>query len=168
MTHLNRPDDADLFRHYQAVLGEPAPDATTLAAYAEGRLPAEAEPAVAAWLAAHPGVAEDIEVARMIAALGDPPHDAAAERIAARAEALVLPANVVPLRRPGRPRFVWREAASWTALAASVALAGWLGFSLGTDSYGALSAGDDSAAGLSDVLDPPAGLFGTFAENPAT
>ena len=167
MIDPNLLDDADLFRRYRAVLGEAAPDETTLAAYAEGRLPAAAEASVAAWLAAHPGVAEDVEGARMIAALGDPPHDAVADRIAARAEALILPANVVPLRRSGRPRFVWREAASWTALAASVALAGWLGFSLGTDSYGAYS-GDDGVAGLSDVLDPPSGLFGTFAENPAT
>ena len=48
------------------------------------------------------------------------------------------------------------------ALAASLALVGWLGFALGGDAYGNLAALDrQSTSGLGDeVLDPPSGFFG--------
>ncbi len=50
----------------------------------------------------------------------------------------------------------------WVALAASLALVGWLGFALGGDAYGSLAVLDrQSATGLGDeVLDPPSGFFG--------
>jgi anti-sigma factor RsiW len=164
MTDRIELDDADLFRRYRAEAGVPAPDETALAAFAEGRLAPDAAEAVEAWLASHPGDAEDVAIARTLGALGGAPHDALAERIAARAASLVVADNVVPLRPAVRARLRWTEAASWTALAASVALAGWLGFALGTDAWSQLASSDDGAAGIADVLDPPSGLLGIFAE----
>jgi hypothetical protein len=168
MTDRIHLDDADLFRRWRAETDAAMPDEATLAAYAEDRLaPAEAGP-VAAWLAAHPGAAEDVAVARTLAALGLPPHDAEAERIAARAEALVGGTQVIAFPRPGRAGPGWREAATWTALAASIALAGWLGFALGTDTWRDLATSDEGAPGIAEVIDPPSGLLGIFADGATT
>jgi anti-sigma factor RsiW len=167
---LNHSDDADLFRRYAAEEGGFLPDETTLAAFAEGRLPASEAARVAAWLAIHPGAAEDVAMARTIARIGTPPFDALAERIAGRAAALVGGAEVVAFPAPRRRVFVWREAASWTALAATVGLAAWLGFALGGDTWSHYAASDDTgSAGLGELLDPPTGLLGSLSvDNGAT
>jgi hypothetical protein len=51
--------------------------------------------------------------------------------------------------------------AQWGSLAAAIAIAGWLGFTLGMDTVGGLtqigSAGDESF--LNELLDPSAGLL---------
>lgn len=99
------------------------PDALTLAAYAEGRLAAEAAAAVERWLALDPDGAADVAFARAAPATAD---GAAAERVATRAARLVS-AQVLPFR--GRTA---RRLAEATALAASVALIAYFGFMLGT------------------------------------
>jgi anti-sigma factor RsiW len=114
--------DRRLWRRLQE---EEAPDALLLAAYAEGRLaPAEAA-RVEAFLADNPELAEDVAFARIGAAEVNP---AAAERVAARAMALVAEPNatVVPFR--ARPVRRWAEA---MALAASLVLCAYLGFEMG-------------------------------------
>jgi anti-sigma factor RsiW len=167
MTDRSLTDNADLFRRWQEGSGESAPDALTLAAFADGRLGATEAREVERWLAAHPAAAEDVEIARALALLGEPPRDAVAERIAARAASLVpgagAGAEIVAL--PSRPArvFALRRTATWIALAASIAVTAWLGFSLGTDAYGRLGAGDETAS-FSDMVDPPTGLFGVTSE----
>ena len=170
MAYPSDIEDAELYRRWRRAEGGDAPDALTLAAYAEGRLAPEEAEAVGRLLAAHPGAAEDLEIARALDGLGLPPRDALAERVAARAAALVAPPapNVVPF--PTRqPRFLMRQAGSWAALAASVAITAWLGFSLGADTYARLAGDEHAAAGFdSDLLDPPSGLFGGFGDADAT
>jgi anti-sigma factor RsiW len=159
-------EDAELYRQWHAEAGGTEPDASTLAAYAEGRLRPAAAAAVEAWLASHPTAAEDVAFARTLARIGAP-QDALAERVAARAAALVegpaVPPNVVPFR-PRRQSFFMREAASWSALAASVALAAWLGFALGGETYTALANGDDPAA-ADELFEPASGFFGGFGSS---
>jgi anti-sigma factor RsiW len=114
--------DRRLWRRLQE---EEAPDALLLAAYAEGRLAPEEAARVEALLAKNPELGEDVAFARAGAAEADP---AAAERVAARAMALVAEpsATVVPFRP--RPVRRWAEA---LALAASLVLCAYLGFEMG-------------------------------------
>ena len=114
--------DRRLWRRLQE---EETPDALLLAAYAEGRLAPEEAARVEAFLAENPELAEDVAFARAGAAEVDA---ASAERVAARAMALVAEpsATVVPFR--GRPVRRWAEA---MALAASLVLCAWLGFEMG-------------------------------------
>ena len=114
--------DRRLWRRLQE---EERPDALLLAAYAEGRLAPEEAARIEAFLAEHPELAEDVAFARAGTAEVDP---AAAERVAARAMALVAEpsATVVPFRaRPVRRR------AEAMALAASLVLCAYLGFEIG-------------------------------------
>lgn len=97
------------------------PDPLTLAAYAEGRLAADAAASVERWLAVDPDAAADVALAR--AALAPVEADAA-DRVAARAARLVS-GRVISFQARIRR---WTEV---TALAASVALIAYLGFALG-------------------------------------
>ena len=108
------------------------PDPLTLAAYAEGRLAADAAAAVERWLAVDADAAADVALARAILA---PVEAEAADRVAARATMLVS-GRIVPFRAR-IPR--WAEV---TALAASVALIAYLGFALG---IAQVTTGDDTA-----------------------
>jgi anti-sigma factor RsiW len=136
------------------------PDELTLAAFAEGQLPAAEREAVERLLALLPELAEDIAFARAA-----PPAEAAGlETIVARACALV-PAGgdrVIPLRRSAAAAPRWQLAARWGALAASVALVSYLGFALGSNTSSTLAfIGSSSPATIGDeLLDPPSGLFG--------
>ncbi len=145
------------------------PDELTLAAFAEGRLTGPARAAVEAFVAANPEIAKDVEAARRVAATSRAADDAALAATIARATALVAApargaagANVLAFRPAPRPVSVWPIAARWAALAATLALTGWLGFAMGGDAYGNLAALDhQSSTALADeVLDPPTGFFG--------
>jgi hypothetical protein len=145
------------------------PDELTLAAFAEDRLTGSARAAVEAFLAANPEIADDVEAARHVPATGRAADDAALAATIARAAALVaappsakIADNVLAFRPARRPVSIWPVAARWAALAASLALVGWLGFALGGDVYGNLAVLDgQSTSGLGDeVLDPPSGFFG--------
>jgi hypothetical protein len=149
--------------------GGSRPDELTLAEFAEGRLTGSARAAVEAFLAANPEIADDVEAARHVPATGRAADDAALAATIARATALVAaPArggaggNVLAFRPARRPVSVWPIAARWAALAATLALTGWLGFALGGDAYGNLAVLDhQSSTALADeVLDPPTGFFG--------
>ena len=143
--------------------GGAAPDALTLAAFAEHRLSGPARAAVEAFLAANPEVAEDIAAARQAAGTAaETVDDVALAATIARAAALVHADNVVPFRPVRRTASPWPAAARWGALAASLAMVSWLGFALGSNAYGDLAALDrQSGIRLADeLLDPPSGFFG--------
>jgi nucleoid-associated protein YgaU len=149
--------------------GSSRPDELTLAAFAEGRLTGPARAAVEAYLAADPDAADDVEAACRLAATSGAADDAALAATIARAASLVADPtaagtadNVLAFRPARRPVSAWPVAVRWVALAASLALVGWLGFALGGDAYGSLAVLDrQSATGLGDeVLDPPSGFFG--------
>jgi hypothetical protein len=149
--------------------GASRPDELTLAAFAEGRLTGPARAAVEAFLAANPEIADDVAAARRVPATGRAVDDAALAATIARATALVsmsarggVGGNVLAFRPARRSVSVWPIAARWAALAASLALTGWLGFAMGGDAYGYLDVLDrQSPAALADeVLDPPTGFFG--------
>jgi hypothetical protein len=74
-------------------------------------------------------------------------------------------AAIVPFRPAGGGRApLWRSVASWAALAASFALTGYFGFSLGSDAYSIIA--DPEAGGTlhQELLDPPGGFFGGAGE----
>ncbi|MBV9523210.1 MAG: hypothetical protein JO010_10480 [Alphaproteobacteria bacterium] len=146
-----------------------APDALTLAAYAEDRLEGAARAAVEALLAGRPELAEDIAFARRMGG-GDAPRDtgeAALAAIIGRASALVPGSGdrVIAFHRPAAAEPRWRTSARWSALAASFALIGYLGFALGTDaSTNLASLAFGAAAGPADeMFDPPSGFLGGAA-----
>jgi nucleoid-associated protein YgaU len=145
------------------------PDELTLAEFAEGRLTGSARAAVEAFLAANPQIADDVAAARRVPTTGRATDDAALAVTIARAAALVAaPARggaggtVLAFRPARRPVSVWPIAARWAALAATLALTGWLGFAMGGDAYGNLAVLDrhSSTALADEVLDPPTGFFG--------
>jgi anti-sigma factor RsiW len=129
-----------------------------LAAFADGSLDADDQDRIAAWLADDPDAAADVSAARVLE--GYVGHAGELERVIARAcaispEAAPAPGHVVVLAR-WRGRRLVQGFAQWGSLAAAVALAGWLGFSMGSDTSAALTAPQQqSEAGfLPDLFDP--------------
>jgi uncharacterized membrane protein YebE (DUF533 family) len=129
-----------------------------LAAYADGLLDIEERERIAALLAADPEAAADVGAACGLAAAE--PTSAGLERIVARAS--TIPRNtgsiggkVVPLA-PRQGRRLLQISAQWGSLAAAVALVGWLGFAMGSDTSRALSEhGPPSDTGLvPELFDP--------------
>jgi anti-sigma factor RsiW len=159
-----RPADADriLWRRAGA-LDVPADEAARwldLAAMAEDRLDEDERARIEALLAADPDAAEDVAAARRLAAdAADAP--AASERVVARALALVPDGgNVIAFRWPARRRLL-PDLARWSSLAAAVALAGWLGFAMGSDAslhYTQLTQPSPESA-FPDLLDPSSGFL---------
>ena len=112
-----------------------------LAAYADGFLDAEERDRIAALLAADPEAAADVRAARVLA--GAEPTSIGLERIVARASAIAPGAEpatggVVPFAAR-RSRRLLPAFAQWGSLAAAIALAGWLGFAMGSDTSRAFS-----------------------------
>jgi anti-sigma factor RsiW len=143
-----------------------------LAGFADDRLDADDRERVAEWLARDAAAAADIGAAQSLAAAE--PFAPAPEAIVARASALVpgaaARANVVAFPAGRRRRAGLRGVAQWGSLAAAVAIAAWLGFTLGTNTSQALALNDRPAfAGfLNDLLDNQAGLIGDPSEVPQT
>jgi hypothetical protein len=113
-----------------------------LAAYADdGVLDIEERERIAALLAADPEAAADVRAARGLAAAEQ--TSAGLERIVARASTISrdtgsVGGKVVPLA-PRQGRRLLQISAQWGSLAAAVALVGWLGFAMGSDTSLALS-----------------------------
>jgi anti-sigma factor RsiW len=140
-----------------------------LAAYADRLLDVEERERVAAILAADPDAAADVLAARALADTDRSP--AGLERIVARASAIspdTQPVNgkVVPLA-PRRGRRLLQVSAQWGSLAAAIALAGWLGFSMGSNTSLALSDHRQSSATglLPELFDPGTGLLRDLGED---
>jgi anti-sigma factor RsiW len=139
-----------------------------LAAYADGLLDLEEQERIDAFLAAHPEAAADVRAARALA--GAERTFAGLERIIARACAIWPDANsvsgsVIPLA-PRQGRRLLQSFAQWGSLAAAIALAGWLGFSMGSDTSLALSDHrQPSDTGLlPELFDPGTGLLRDLGE----
>jgi anti-sigma factor RsiW len=139
-----------------------------LAAYAEGLLDIEERERVAALLATDIEAAADVRAAQALAVAER--TSAGLERIIARASAILPEANsasgkIVPFApRPGR-RLV-QTFARWGSLAAAVALAGWLGFAMGSGTSLALNDHrQPSDTGLlPELFDPGTGLLRDLGE----
>jgi len=139
-----------------------------LAGFADGHLDPDDRERVAEWLAADPVAAGDVAAAH---ALADTAEwlEAAPEAIVARACALVG-GKVIPFapQRPGRPRL--HGMAGWGSLVAAMAVASWLGFTLGMDT--SLSVAQMSGAGddgfLHELLDPAVGFMSGLTEGSQT
>jgi anti-sigma factor RsiW len=139
-----------------------------LAAYADGRLDIEECERVAALLAADPQAAADVRAAQTLA--DAELTSAGLDRIVARAGAISpqtdpVSGNIVPLAAQ-RGRRLLQITAEWGSLAAAVALAGWLGFAMGSDTSLALSdRRQPSATGLfPELFDPGTVLLRDLGE----
>jgi anti-sigma factor RsiW len=143
-----------------------------LSGFADGTLDADDRERVAGWLARDAAAAADVAAARGYAA--EPGSLLPApDGVVARARALVGGApkadNIVlfSARHRGAPRL--RGMAQWGSLAAAVAVAAWLGFTLGIDTSRAFVASDRPTAGsfVGDLLDAQT-LLGPLGEGSQT
>jgi hypothetical protein len=134
-----------------------------LAAFAEGGLDPDEHDRIAAWLVADPEAAADVAAARALAGTSGE-SSAAIGRIVARAGALRPSApsdrgRVYSFFRPRRG-ILLHGLAQWGSLAAAIAIAAWLGFTMGSDASSALSqpklGGDDGSA--IELFDPATGF----------
>jgi anti-sigma factor RsiW len=139
-----------------------------LAAYADGLLDIEEQERVEAFLTGHPEVAADVRAARALA--GTERTFTGFERIMARACAIspdagYVSSKVVPLASRQARRLL-QTYAQWGSLAAAIALAGWLGFAMGSDTSLALrDTRQPSATGLlPELFDPGTGLLRDLGE----
>jgi anti-sigma factor RsiW len=138
-----------------------------LAAFADGLLDIEERERVAALLAADPEAAADVRAAHALVAAER--TSAGLERIIARASAISpdtgsVGGEVIPLApRQGR---LLQSLAQWGSLAAAIALAGWLGFAMGSDTSLALrDHRQPSDTGLlPELFDPGTGLLRDLGE----
>jgi anti-sigma factor RsiW len=139
-----------------------------LAAYADGLLDVEEQERVAALLTADPEAAADVRAAELLATAER--TSAGLERIIARACAISpdtdpVRGKVVALAsRQGRR--LLQSFAQWGSLAAAVALAGWLGFSMGSDASIELSGHrlPSDTGLLPELFDPGTGLLRDLGE----
>ncbi len=127
-----------------------------LAGFVDDRLDDERE-RVAALIADDPAAAADVAAARILTAAALP---AVSIEIVARAAALVDPGRssgeilAFPLRPPPPRSHAWSAAASWSSLAAAIAVACWLGFNLGSDLPGIASiARPSDDLGAAELID---------------
>jgi anti-sigma factor RsiW len=144
-----------------------------LAGFADGRLDPDDGERIAEWLAGDPVAASDAAAARALA------HNAEAmpEQAIARAAALVggggggpQPAAIIPFPfgRRNRPRL--QGMAGWGSLVAAMAVASWLGFTLGVDtslSFSQIRQGSEDSF-LREFLDPSPGFMRDLTEGPQT
>jgi len=145
-----------------------------LAGVADGRLDPDDRERVAEWLADDPVAAADVAAARALAARAER-LDAVPGAVIARASALVdgggpRRGTVIPFwpSRRDRPRL--RGVAGWGSLVAAMAVASWLGFTLGMDTSSSFAqirqAGDDGF--LREFLDPSTGFMRDLTEDSQT
>jgi hypothetical protein len=163
---LDRSDDAALWRRWRSAGAAGAtaePEALLLAAYAEGRLDEEAAETVEDWLTLNPLAIQDILSAR---AAESTLLSAAPEALIARAAALVgeQRAEVLAFRRPVPSRRLWRTAARWSAMAASILVACVIGVAMGQATYVTLAGGTTGTLSQ-DLIDPPAGFFSSLEDS---
>lgn len=143
-----------------------------LAGFADGLLDPDDRERIAERLARDPADAADVSATCALAA-ADPPADAVTDAIFARAAALAGPDpaatdNVLPFAPRRRIGARLPEVARWGSLAAAVALASWLGFTMGMDLSGSLLSnsrnGDDG--GLNELFDPGTRLVRDLTGSP--
>jgi hypothetical protein len=150
--------DAALWRRSRVtdIVEDEAERYLDLAGFADGRLDPDDRERVGAWLASDPVAADDLAAAHVL-----PPPAALSEVAIARACALV-PGNdprrdtVIPFPPSRRYRPRLHSMVRWGSLAAAMAVASWLGFTLGMDTSfsfaQARQTGEDTYLG--ELLDP--------------
>jgi len=145
-----------------------------LAGFADAQLDPDDRERVAEWLAGDPIAAGDVAAARALAAAAEQ-VEAAPQSIVARASSLVgagipQPDQIIPFAPRRRYEPGLRDMASWGSLAAAMALAAWLGFTLGVDTSRSVAqigrAGEDGF--LQELLDPSVGLLRDLTEGTQT
>lgn len=169
-----RLSDRALWRRSAATeAGDAAARFLDLAGFADGTLDADDRERVAEWLARDPAASADVAAARALAAAPEP-FPPAPEAVVARACALFAtprqPDNLVVFpawRRDGKRL---RGMAQWSSLAAAVAVAAWLGFTLGINTSRAFVASQPPAAAsfLGDLLDAQTSSILPFGEGSQT
>jgi anti-sigma factor RsiW len=153
--------DRELWQHSRAIemAEDDAEHFLDLAGFADGLLDPDDRERVAERLARDPAAAADVSAARVLGTADA--ADAVPDAIFARAAALAGPGsaetdNIVRFapRRGIGARLP--ELARWGSLAAAVALASWLGFTMGMDMSGSLSTGSRNGddGGLNELFDP--------------
>jgi len=167
---LSPGNDRALWERSQGTEASPAETERflDLAGFADGRLDEDERERVAAIVAVDPAAAADVAAARALTAsvMSSVGEDviaravALADGVAPRGELVAFPRH----RSPG----LWRGAATWSSLAAALAIAGWFGFDLGSGlpdlAVGARSY-DDAVA--NEFLDPGPLLLRDFSEGSA-
>jgi anti-sigma factor RsiW len=155
--------DAALWQHSRmiALPDDETADYLDLAGFADGLLDPDDRERVADRLARDPIAAADVTAALALAAPATL-HDGPSEAIVVRASALVAGTAAAPdgkiigfpRRHPARLEL--RGMARWGSLAAAVAVAGWLGFTLGIDASRSFApvAAPGEVGFLHDMLDP--------------
>ena len=140
-----------------------------LAAFSDGLLDEEEQDRVAALLAADP----DMAAARALGGSDQVP--VGLERIIARACAILPDAapgrgRVVALAPRQAARRIVHVLAQWGSLAAAIAVAGWLGFAMGSDASLALSEPrqPSDASFLPELFDPTTGFLRDLGEGMRT
>jgi anti-sigma factor RsiW len=141
-----------------------------LAGFADGLLEPDEQERVAGWLAEDPEAAADIQAARAFAAGYPQSPRAELERVIARACA--IPSETGPAERSvisladWRSRRVVQGLAQWGSIAAGIALAGWLGYAMGTDTSLALTQPRQALEGVSlpELFDPAPGFLRDLGE----
>jgi anti-sigma factor RsiW len=150
-----------------------------LAGFADGCLDPDDRERVAEWLAEDPLAAGDIAAARALGPRAEE-LEAVPERVIARACALVRSGQVnggksgrgtvipFPLGRADRPQL--HRIAGWGSLVAAMAVASWLGFTLGMDASGSVGQfGQATEDGfLGELLDPSTGFMRELTEGAQT
>lgn len=145
-----------------------------LAGFADGRLDPDDRERVAEWLVVDPIAAGDVAAACALAAAAEQ-AEAVPESIVARASSLVArsapkPGEVIPFAPKHRYGPGLHGIARWGSLVAAMAVAGWLGFTLGMDTSLSVAqigqAGDDGF--LRELLNPPTGFIGDLTEGAQT
>lgn len=169
--------DRQVWERWQA-LGDkppaPEPDALSLAAYAEGRLSESEAEAIEAWLAVTPEALDDIAAAR---AVDQRPPRVVFEHVLATAcdlvpgaatppEPVAATATILPF--PARMPRPWRTAIAWSSIAASLACASMVGFSMGSDAYASLTRTQTVDTGSSEGLDAAPNLDSYFSDDSGT
>jgi hypothetical protein len=135
-----------------------------LAVIADGHYDEDEHALVAEWFASDPTLADDVAFAQAATAI---PASAA---VLARAAALVpeqQPNNVVAFQPRQRAMRAIGEWTGWGSLVAAMAVASWLGFTLGVDTTRSLtSVGQSSDDGfLREMVDPSPGFMRDLSES---
>lgn len=168
--------DAELWRRSRMidVVEDEAERYLDLAGYADGRLDPDDRERVAEWLAGDPAAADDIAAAHVLGAPAARP-DSMPDAAIARACALVRGSEaqrgtVVPFRLKHRYTPRVQGMVRWGSLVAAVAVASWLGFTLGMDTslsiVQARQGGEDGFLG--EMLNPSTDFMRDLTEGAQT
>ena len=154
--------------------GDEAERYLDLAGYADGRLDPDDRERVAEWLAGDRDAAGDVAAACALADVAERPETVPGAVIA-RASALVgggepQPSTVIPFAPRHRNNPSLHGMARWGSLVAAMAVASWLGFTLGIDTSLSVAqirqTGEDGF--LREMLDPSTGFMRDLTEDART